>query len=937
MRSRASLFALVLLAGSLCFGLRPAASSVSTPTVAINEFLADNDGVIADEFGEFDDVLELYNAGSDDVDLQGMYLTDKLAEPTKFQIVNSIVIPSGGYAYFWADSQPEQGIYHTNFSLSKSGEAIGLFAADGLTPVDTYTFGPQATDVSEGRCPDGGVTWLFYTAPTIGATNEPCGAPPSITGTVHAPEYPRAGEDVTVSATITDDGMLVAATLWYSVSTEYEAVPMAAQGGSLYAGVIPGQPDSTKVRYYVEAEDDAGQTATDPTGAPVETYGYVAGYEPPGLVYLPWVGRAIGFTAPSLPLRLDCGSDDPYTTVDGTTYLPDRAWDPGAAYGYLGGIQDLPSDWWEGNPVGGTADAMLYKTQRIGWQEYRVGRIPNGPYLLTLRFEEQQVHGPGFSVVDVVAEGETLLHDLDVYAEAGRYYVLNLRLAVMVTDGELNLTTLPYTGEASLGALELIPRQPDSAAPAVPAGLEATTSYGAVLLDWAESSEDDAAGYQVYRANYPGGPYVRLTVDGPDYLSRYQDNVAAHVTHYYRVSAVDAYGNESAPCDYISAASVDVSEATLPLYRLEVSPENLHILEADPFLDTRVPGTFTWQGKTLDVEVRFRGNLGRTVDKKSWKIVFDPAESPFPNHDRINVNANWLYMSIMHAKLATGLFDAAGLHPPEAEMVLLTLNGDYRGVFTRNEQVDEGFLASSGRSQGASVYKVVDSFGEVFADEQAYRLHYEKETNENLPWGDLISFIELINYTPDDQFASALLQVMDVEAFLDHYAVIVLTANNDSATRNIYLVHDLDTNMWELVPWDLDWGFSLIEAPIDLGTLEHPDQTGRGSILRSRVLAVPEFRDYYCDRLVEYMGTLFSGPVLKPQVTALHSAIEADGVRDWWKLGWEDSTEFQNSVGYIKNFITSRAGFLAAEMQSFCPARAGDDGRRATTLVPVSP
>jgi spore coat protein CotH len=134
-------------------------------------------------------------------------------------------------------------------------------------------------------------------------------------------------------------------------------------------------------------------------------------------------------------------------------------------------------------------------------------------------------------------------------------------------------------------------------------------------------------------------------------------------------------------------------------------------------------------------------------------------------------------------------------------------------------------------------------------------------------------------------------------------------------------VHDLETDTWELVPWDLDWGFSWVEAPIDLGTLEHPDETGPGSILRSRVLAVPEFRDAYCDRLAEYMDTIFSGPVLKPQVTALHDAIKADGVRDWWKLGWESSTDFQNSVTYIRNFITSRTGFLAAEMQSFCPAR----------------
>jgi len=51
------------------------------PTVWINEFMADNDGVVADEHGEYDDVIELYNPGLAAVDLGGMYLTDDLAEP----------------------------------------------------------------------------------------------------------------------------------------------------------------------------------------------------------------------------------------------------------------------------------------------------------------------------------------------------------------------------------------------------------------------------------------------------------------------------------------------------------------------------------------------------------------------------------------------------------------------------------------------------------------------------------------------------------------------------------------------------------------------------------------------------------------------------------------------------------------------------------------
>jgi len=112
----------------------------------------------------------------------------------------------------------------------------------------------------------------------MGATNEPCGAPPEVGGPLHLPPYPQANEPVSVTATITDDGIVVTATLWYSADLEFGPVAMTGLGGGMYQGTIPGQPDGAWVRYYVAAEDNAGQTTTNPTGAPEQAYSYVAGF-----------------------------------------------------------------------------------------------------------------------------------------------------------------------------------------------------------------------------------------------------------------------------------------------------------------------------------------------------------------------------------------------------------------------------------------------------------------------------------------------------------------------------------------------------------------------------------------------------------------------------------------------------------------------------------
>lgn len=140
-------------------------------TVFINEWLADNAATLADPAdSQFEDWFELYNAGTNTVDLGGYYLTDNLGNPFQFQIPNNgyYVIPAGGYLLVWADNEAAQNStnradLHASFALAKGGEALGLFAADGTT-IDAVSFGAQTTDVSEGRFPNGAAN--IYAMPT---------------------------------------------------------------------------------------------------------------------------------------------------------------------------------------------------------------------------------------------------------------------------------------------------------------------------------------------------------------------------------------------------------------------------------------------------------------------------------------------------------------------------------------------------------------------------------------------------------------------------------------------------------------------------------------------------------------------------------------------------------------------------------------------------
>jgi len=140
-----------------------------TPRLCINEYLASNSKLNADpDFNEYGDWIELYNPGDVAVPLVGWYLTDNLSRPDKWRITANVSIPARGWLVIWADDR-NTGL-HANYKLSADGEEIGLYDY-ALKPVDTISFGPQTTNVSCGRYPDGAGEWRYFSTPTPGAAN----------------------------------------------------------------------------------------------------------------------------------------------------------------------------------------------------------------------------------------------------------------------------------------------------------------------------------------------------------------------------------------------------------------------------------------------------------------------------------------------------------------------------------------------------------------------------------------------------------------------------------------------------------------------------------------------------------------------------------------------------------------------------------------------
>jgi len=154
------------LFGIACAFAFPAFSQAQ---VLVNEVMASNNATITDpDYGESSDWVELYNAGSSDVDLGGYYITDNLNTPDKYQLPNGTVIKAGGYLLIWCDGNAT-GL-HTGFKLSADGESVGLYNPS-LEPVDAMSFDVQLLDISYGRRQDDPNEWAYFATATPGAAN----------------------------------------------------------------------------------------------------------------------------------------------------------------------------------------------------------------------------------------------------------------------------------------------------------------------------------------------------------------------------------------------------------------------------------------------------------------------------------------------------------------------------------------------------------------------------------------------------------------------------------------------------------------------------------------------------------------------------------------------------------------------------------------------
>ena len=138
----------------------------------INEYSAANYDSYQDNYGDYEDWVEIYNSTANPIDINGYFITDKVSNTTKWQVPASFIIAANDVGIIFCSGRDEVsgGFAHTNFKITQTkGNEVFILSDASQILLDSISVSPNIESYSRGRETNGSSTWSVFdnATPTI--------------------------------------------------------------------------------------------------------------------------------------------------------------------------------------------------------------------------------------------------------------------------------------------------------------------------------------------------------------------------------------------------------------------------------------------------------------------------------------------------------------------------------------------------------------------------------------------------------------------------------------------------------------------------------------------------------------------------------------------------------------------------------------------------
>lgn len=375
--------------------------------------------------------------------------------------------------------------------------------------------------------------------------------------------------------------------------------------------------------------------------------------------------------------------------------------------------------------------------------------------------------------------------------------------------------------------------------------------------------------------------------------------------------------------NYALVVGMNEVEPIVPTYHLVVDPQSFEALHGRRRSNETIPVTLAHEDKVFDhLRIRLRGAFARSWPKKAYKIFFH-RDHEFRDRSRINLNSGWRDPAFAREVMAYSIYDRVGSLSLESRIVRVLVNAQFWGIYVEVEQPDKKYLEKQGLKD-AVIYKADSpnnqSDERYFSREQEFEFHYRKETKEEQPFDDLVTFCRLLNQGPEPERLWADDRVR--ARFVNYVCATMITQNWDGFNKNHYIgFEEGDPFRWFFLPWDLDrtlgdsWRghFRETRLPLWLGTQDRPGVTGWNRVFEV-ALQDPKVRAEVIDRLRIVLTEWVHEDWIREQVSRLERQLAVAADRD--RERWGGEQRWKQSLAEMANDLIKRRAFLLDQIGS---------------------
>jgi len=316
-------------------------------------------------------------------------------------------------------------------------------------------------------------------------------------------------------------------------------------------------------------------------------------------------------------------------------------------------------------------------------------------------------------------------------------------------------------------------------------------------------------------------------------------------------------------------------EAPIWHFDLELAPADLTWLNEHAVEEMYRPGNLVFQGQRYeDVAIRYKGGFGSlvgcfdadgnlTCSKLSLKVSFNETnkDGRFAGLRKLIFHACNRDRTCLRERVSYGLFRDMGVETCRTGHATVSINGGPRQLYALIEYIDKEFVQDHFGSGDGNLYKeawpVSLAPGSYVADLQ---------TNETAADDSrMVAFAQTLASTNLSNYDTNVSPFTDLDRMGRFTAVDQLIHNwdgiwkfyclseNACGNHNFYVYDDPSTNLFSIIPWDLDHTFT--EPHPDMGRAFNDDGA---NVCDLQELTIPGIdiagtKNPQCDRLMQGM------------------------------------------------------------------------------------